>query len=190
MFPGMASGEQADQMGWPVGWGVGLGLFLAVILIDICSPPEVEFSAFYLMPVIWLAWSRGTREGIWMALTAGVGWYIHDRLSGRPMSSEFFRFWDALNHQLSYLLAAWVVGALRREVQTQRTLNQKLNEAMSQVRELKGLLPVCAWCHQIRDEAGEWHSMEGFLLKRTRAAATHSICPACLAKEVPDMESS
>ena len=163
-------------------WTVGVLLFAGVLLVDIISPPEVEFSAFYLLPVIWRAWSRGTREGLAMALIAGAGWYIHDLLSGRIITSEYFRLWDALNQQVSFLLAAWAVGALRRELIAQQALNERLTEAMAQVRELKGLLPVCAWCHNIRDEGGEWHTMEQFLNLRTRAAATHGICPICQAR--------
>jgi hypothetical protein len=164
------------------GWAVAILLFAAVLFVDIISPPEVEFSAFYLVPVIWMAWSRGTREGLSMALISGAGWYIHDFLSGRVVTSEYFRLWDAMNQQISFLLAAWAVGALRRELIAQQALNERLTEAMAQVRELKGLLPVCAWCHNIRDEGGEWHTMEQFLSLRTRAAATHSICPICEAR--------
>ena len=163
----------------PFGWLVALLLFVAVLFVDVVSPPEVDFSAFYLVPVIWLTWCRGTREGLCMALICGVGWYTHDVLSGRFVSSEFFRLLDAVNRQISYLLAAWAVGALRREVLTQQALNRQLNEAMAEVRELKGLLPVCAWCHNIRDEEGRWHTMEAFLANRTRAAMTHGICPTC-----------
>jgi hypothetical protein len=161
---------------------VALLLFAAILLVDIVAPPEVDFSAFYLVPVIWLTWCRGTREGLALALFCGIGWYIHVYLSGRFASSEWLRLWDAVNRQLSYLLAAWAVGALRLEVLAQQDLNQRLTAAMAEVRELKGLLPVCAWCHNIRDEAGQWHSMERFLASRTRAATTHGICPACEAR--------
>lgn len=168
-------------------WMVAAALYGGVMLIDVLAPPEVEFAAFYLAPVIWLAWARGSREGLILALLSGLGWYLHDILSGRPHGSEFFRLWTALNHQLSYLLAAWVVGALRREVRLQQSLNQRLQGAMAEVRELKGLLPVCAWCHQIRDEEGRWHPMEVFLEQRTRASATHGICPTCLEKVEPEL---
>jgi len=163
----------------PFGWLVGFLLFVAVLLVDVVSPPEVEFSAFYLVPVFWLTWCRGIREGLFMALICGIGWYVHDFQSGRFVSSESFRLWDAVNKQISYLLGAWAIGALRREVISQQDLNQKLTAAMAEVRELKGLLPVCAWCHNIRDEEGQWHPMEVFLANRTRAATTHGICPTC-----------
>jgi hypothetical protein len=193
MVPVWGVGEGLIRNTRPLpGWLVAFLLFGGVLLVDVMAPPEVDFSAFYLVPVIWVAWSRGTREGLCMALIAGVGWYVHDFLSGRAISSEYYRLWDALNQQVCYLIAASVVGALRREVLVQQDLNQRLTEAMAEVRELRGLLPVCAWCHQIRDEEGDWHPMEAFLLKRTRAAATHGICPTCEAKlyreEGPDAE--
>ncbi|NWJ40700.1 MAG: hypothetical protein HXX12_06990 [Geothrix sp.] len=168
---------------------MALALLGVILLVDVIAPPEVDFSAFYLVPVIWLAWCRGTREGLFMALFCGVGWYLHALLSGRYASSEWYRLWDALNKQISYLLAAWAVGALRREVLAQQSLNQKLQASMAEVRELKGLLPVCAWCHKIRDDQGQWHSMEVFLLQRTGAAATHGICPSCLEKAEPELGS-
>ena len=184
MFPSVGRGErEAIRSRSSVVWAVAVAIFMAIMLTDILSPPEVEFSAFYLLPIFWVAWFRGTREGLLMALVAGIGWYVHDRLSGRPMSSELYRLWDGLNKQACYLLAAWVVGALRRQVQGQLALNRQLSEALAEVKELKGLLPVCAWCHKIRDEEGAWQPMEVFLQERTRAEATHGICPECLAKE-------
>lgn len=114
-----------------------------------------------------------------MGLLAGAVWYGHDVQTGRLHASEWLRLWDEVNHLLSYLLAAWVVGALRRQVLVQQGLNQQLSAAMAEVRELEGLLPVCAWCHNIRDDEGRWHTMEVFLSTRTKASTTHGICPNC-----------
>lgn len=183
MFPGWGVGEGLIRSTKPrLGWLVALLLFGAVLLVDIVTPPDLDFAAFYLVPVIWLTWCRGTREGLVMALIVGAGWYAHDALSGRVISSELFRLWDAVNRQISYLLAAWAVGALRREVLAQQDLNRRLTAALAEVRELKGLLPVCAWCHNLRDEAGHWHTMEVFLANRTKASTTHGICPSCEAR--------
>jgi hypothetical protein len=180
MFLDSGSGERLIRMTRPVrAWALALLLLSGVVLADVSMSWEFGFSAFYLLPVIWLAWSRGSREGIGMALLAGAAWYAADLLNGRPFTAEFYRIWDELNHLLSYLLAAWVVGALRREILGQQALNQQLSAAMTEVRELKGLLPVCAWCHNIRDDEGQWHSMEVFLTSRTKASTTHGICPAC-----------
>lgn len=180
MFLASGTGGPVAWMNRPLtAWLTGLALLSAILLVDEVAPAEVEFSAFYLLPVIFLAWSRGTREGLAMGLLAGAVWYGHDVQTGRLHASEWLRLWDEVNHLLSYLLAAWVVGALRRQVLVQQGLNQQLSAAMAEVRELEGLLPVCAWCHNIRDDEGRWHTMEVFLSTRTKASTTHGICPNC-----------
>jgi cytochrome c553 len=165
---------------------LGLGV---VILVDVTTPWELGFSAFYIFPVLWLAWHRGAREGVAMALLAGLAWYLVDFTTGQPRSLEFYRVWDSLNHEAAFLLVAWAVGAFRREWAAQAALTARLNEALQEVRELRGLLPVCAWCHQIRDETGTWHPMEAFLASHTRASTTHGICPDCarrFAEQAPE----
>jgi PAS domain S-box-containing protein len=47
------------------------------------------------------------------------------------------------------------------------------------------LLPVCAWCKQVRDEDGRWVAVEAYLVRRTGAGITHGICPDCFAKTGP-----
>ena len=62
--------------------------------------------------------------------------------------------------------------------------NQKLELALTEVRELKGLLPLCAWCNKVRDDEGYWSKVDAFLHNHTRAEITHSICPECSAREI------
>ncbi len=80
-------------------------------------------------------------------------------------------------------------GSALHEVARQRKAlresNRKLEEALGEVRELRGLLPICAWCHNVRDDAGYWNRVDSFLEKHTRAQITHSICPACQSREFP-----
>lgn len=63
-------------------------------------------------------------------------------------------------------------------------MNTRLTNALSEVRELSGLLPVCAWCHKVRDDQGYWNKVDAFLERHTRAEVTHSICPECKAREI------
>lgn len=48
-----------------------------------------------------------------------------------------------------------------------------------QVKTLRGLLPICAWCKKIRDDNGYWTQFESYLRKKSDAEFTHCICPAC-----------
>jgi len=54
-----------------------------------------------------------------------------------------------------------------------------LEQALAQVTQLEGLLPICAWCHKIRDDGNYWQSVERYVSERSTARFTHTICPPC-----------
>jgi hypothetical protein len=56
---------------------------------------------------------------------------------------------------------------------------ERLERALAEVQTLRGLLPVCAQCNSIRDEAGTWLTMETFIGERTGARFSHGFCPKC-----------
>lgn len=59
-------------------------------------------------------------------------------------------------------------------------LIQKLSDALSRVKLLSGLLPICASCKRIRDDRGYWQQVENYIRQHSEATFTHSICPDCL----------
>ena len=59
----------------------------------------------------------------------------------------------------------------------------------TEVRQLKGLLPICAYCKKIRDEENKWQAIEGYIGKRTEAKFSHGYCPTCYEQFVkPQLE--
>jgi hypothetical protein len=64
-----------------------------------------------------------------------------------------------------------------------RDKNAQLQAALAEVRELRGLLPICAWCKSIRDVDGMWNRLESYLLRYSHATLTHGLCPDCLARD-------
>jgi hypothetical protein len=58
--------------------------------------------------------------------------------------------------------------------------NAHLQAALAEVKELRGMLPICAWCKKIRDDIGKWEQLESYLARHSRATFTHGICPECL----------
>jgi phosphoserine phosphatase RsbU/P len=56
-----------------------------------------------------------------------------------------------------------------------------LEQALAQVTQLEGLLPICAWCHKVRDDGNYWKSVERYVSERSTARFTHTICPGCRA---------
>ena len=62
------------------------------------------------------------------------------------------------------------------------TANRELTDAMANVKELSGLLPICGHCKKIRDDQDYWHTLEGYVSERSNARFTHGICPDCVEK--------
>lgn len=56
----------------------------------------------------------------------------------------------------------------------------QLEQALDKVRTLSGLLPICAYCHSIRDDSHYWHRVEEYISSHTTATFTHGVCPSCL----------
>jgi len=63
----------------------------------------------------------------------------------------------------------------------------ELQEALSKVKTLSGLLPICASCKKIRDDQGYWTQVEVYVRQHSDADFTHSICPECAAKLYPGL---
>jgi AmiR/NasT family two-component response regulator len=61
-------------------------------------------------------------------------------------------------------------------------LIDRLEGALAEVAQLRGLLPVCAWCKKVRDDAGYWDSIEGYLARHLSTQYTHGICQECAQK--------
>ncbi len=64
---------------------------------------------------------------------------------------------------------------------------KKLEEALANVRKLEGILPICAFCKKIRDDAGYWTQVEEYVEKHSSAAFTHGICPECAKSNYPEL---
>jgi ligand-binding sensor domain-containing protein len=64
----------------------------------------------------------------------------------------------------------------------ERELEDRVEEALSKVKVLKGLLPICATCKKVRDDRGYWSQIESYLRTHTEADFSHGICPECIVK--------
>jgi ligand-binding sensor domain-containing protein len=93
------------------------------------------------------------------------------------------RWFDALALLALVLVIAAVplvrVRQLRRRA---RELDERVQEAIGELKVLSGMLPICAWCKKIRDDGGYWSRIEAYLSERTDAKFTHGICPDCKKK--------
>lgn len=83
------------------------------------------------------------------------------------------------------VMALVAAVAERKQAEQQRIkLIAELEQALNEIKTLRGLIPLCAWCKKIRDDRGYWQRLEDYLLANTAAVLTHGMCPECLEKEL------
>lgn len=74
----------------------------------------------------------------------------------------------------------------RRMEEARERLVVDLQNALSQVKTLRGLLPICSYCKKIRDDQGYWNSVEKYIHERSTVEFSHGICPDCLQEHHPE----
>lgn len=63
-----------------------------------------------------------------------------------------------------------------------------LSAAMAEIKTLRGIVPICSYCKNIRDDKGFWNKVDAYVMKHTEAEFSHGICPQCIAKHYPEYE--
>jgi len=64
--------------------------------------------------------------------------------------------------------------------------NKELINAISEIKRLRGIIPICASCKKIRDDSGFWHQVEVYVRDHSEAIFSHGVCPDCEKKLYPD----
>ena len=113
-------------------------------------------------PYLILLTAKGRRQDIVTGLQAGANDYVT-----KPFDREELR-------------ARLQVGV--RIVELQQSLADRviaLEEALTRVKQLQGLLPICSYCKKIRDDRNYWQQVESYIAEHSEAQFSHSICPDC-----------
>ena len=69
-----------------------------------------------------------------------------------------------------------------------KTKNKELRSVLDEIRALKGLVPICSWCKNIRNDEGYWEKVEEYVERVSAAEFTHGVCPECAKKLKADMK--
>lgn len=66
---------------------------------------------------------------------------------------------------------------------------ERILNLQAEVKQLEGLLPICAYCKKIKDDEEKWQHLESYISRRTEANFSHGVCPECYQKHmVPQLE--
>lgn len=98
-----------------------------------------------------------------------------------------FVFVIGITFGMIMMISEKLEGDLKRVETNLRIEKQSLQETLAEVRTLSGLLPICAYCKNVRDDQGYWNKIEAYIHKHSKAEFSHGICPECAEKYYPEM---
>lgn len=136
---------------------------------ELCRRIRQEPSLAHLHVV--LLTSRGGRQDVVAGLGAGADDYLV-----KPFDPEELR-------------ARVNVGV--RVVGLQNRLAEQVGElqaALANVRQLRGLLPICSYCKRIRSDEDYWEQIETYVAQHSETQFSHGICPSCMERAMDDMD--
>ena len=156
-------------------WWVALGA--AMLWIDYLTSEAASFPVVYVLPVILAAWYSGMWPAVGLAIAVPVFRLLFlvmpniasENVAGLALATAF-------RGVVIIFLALWFA----RLAEFERALQRR-------VKVLEGLLPICAFCKNIRNDKGDWERMEAYITRRSEAEFSHGICPSCSEKHYPGM---
>ncbi len=77
--------------------------------------------------------------------------------------------------------------ALKLKIVERENINEELQDALSKVKLLSGIIPICAHCKKIRDDKGYWNQVECYIRENSEAEFSHGICPECFDQEMAEI---
>lgn len=169
--------------------GLGAGILALVFLLGVAdwqTGYELNFFVFYFVPVSLAAWYMGYVVAVLAAVLSSFVWFAAGALAGQVFSSHFFAVWNTGVRMISFLVIGWAVSTIRARLDRERESSAELRKALSEVKVLGALLPICAQCKKIRDEKGVWHAMESYIGQRSNTQFSHGYCPECYRQALKD----
>ncbi len=124
----------------------------------------------YLFSCLYLLFGLAALEFPFSAAWNANWWFWHLQRLGAYLAVIYFLF-----------------HALHRIARERENLIVQLHDAVAEVNQLSGLLPVCAACKKIRDENGQWKQMEMYISEHSEAEFSHGLCPECSRKAFSEL---
>ena len=160
-----------------------------VFVLDYFYPLGVAIGALYTPLILITLWSADRR----FTLIVTVGTSILT-VMGLFYPLYGAADWLAVTNRVLSLITIWVAAILvllyKRAEEERDVLVRQLQDALANIKTLRGLLPICSSCKKIRDDHGYWNQLETYIGAHSGAEFTHGLCPECAQKLYPDYYAS
>jgi len=133
--------------------------------VEVCKRVRAKKDCPYIYIILLTA--KGRKEDVVGGFDAGADDYVTKPFNARELHAR--------------------VKVGERVVNLEQSLAnniKKLKQALAQVKQLHGLLPICVYCKRIRDDKNYWQQVEKYVAEHSEVQFSHSVCPECYAKYV------
>ena len=93
-----------------------------------------------------------------------------------PVQLTVFILWAISTYQDA---TAELLSEVDKRREQREALILELKQALEEVQDLRGLVPICAHCKKVRDDTGFWENVEAFIRRHANTELTHGLCPPC-----------
>lgn len=66
-------------------------------------------------------------------------------------------------------------------------LDVATHNVVGELRTLRGIIPICSYCRNVRTEVGQWQKLDRYVRNHTDVDFSHGICPDCMRQHHPDV---
>ncbi len=121
-------------------------------------------------------------------LIAGDSFHPRMGKGERYLSATAAKLFDAQGRVVGGIQSVRDITTAKHAEEEREKLITELKQALTEVRTLSGLLPICAQCKKIRDDRGYWNQIEIYIRERTDADFSHGVCPDCARALYPGLD--
>jgi len=161
----------------------------AIILLDVQMPEMDGFETATLLrnnektkhtPIIFVTAMGYDSEYLKKGYSSGAVDYMLKPVTPYILKSKVNIFLDLYNQKI-------LINDQKKLLDKR---NKELRKTLDEIRALQGLIPICAWCKNMRNDEGYWEKVEEYVGRISAAEFTHGICPECFKKMKADMKES
>jgi hypothetical protein len=162
---------QGNERLWLLSWAV---LALLVLVADYLTGPFIQLPILFLGPVTLAAWYSGRGWGMAMAVILPL-----IRISFSSFWAVPWTMLEATVNGIIQIIALSAFAFLVDQAAQRKALS-------AEVKMLRGILPICSFCKNIRNDGSAWEPLEKYISEHSDAEFSHGLCPECAREHYPE----
>ena len=143
----------------------------------------------YMNPGRWLHIANSFKELNLIPKDFTLEGFIYDRNPPKNLRWFYFSLIGSIVLASLAFLLVWkfhkINQSLKWEINERIKYITQLKEAKDQIKSLKGIIPICMYCKEIRDDKGYWNQLEKYISEHAEVEFSHGVCKKCLKKHYP-----